>query len=95
MTEQFPPDSNPSRFDHASAAANVGPGLRPTEVLLFGNPKQGTPLMQAVQTIGIDLPLGALIWQDEAGKTWLSYNDPRRLHAVTVRSPARNNLSPP
>ena len=50
--------------------------MRPTEVILFGNPRGGTPLMQANQTIGIDLPLKALVWQDAAGKTWLSYNDP-------------------
>ncbi len=50
--------------------------LRPTEVLIFGNAKGGTPLMQAQQSIGIDLPLKALVWQDAAGKTWLSYNDP-------------------
>jgi uncharacterized protein (DUF302 family) len=68
-----------ARIDHASAAAKVGLELRPTEVLLFANPKQGTPLMQAAQTMGIDLPLKALVWQDEAGKTWLSYNDPRWL----------------
>jgi len=65
-----------ARIDHAAAAAKVGMKLRPTEVMLFGNPKAGTPLMQAVQTIGIDLPLKALVWQDEAGKTWLAYNDP-------------------
>jgi uncharacterized protein (DUF302 family) len=50
--------------------------LRPTEVLIFGNAKTGTPLMQAVQTIAIDLPLKALVWQDASGDTWLSYNDP-------------------
>ena len=54
----------------------VGLPLRPTEVLIFGNAKGGTPLMQAQQTIGIDLPLKAWCWQDAAGKTWLSYNDP-------------------
>jgi len=48
----------------------------PTEVLIFGNARGGTPLMQSVQTIGIDLPLKALVWQDGAGVTWLSYNDP-------------------
>ena len=53
--------------------------LRPTELLIFGNAKGGTPLMQSVQTIGIDLPLKILIWEDEAGDTWLSYNDPRWL----------------
>jgi uncharacterized protein (DUF302 family) len=50
--------------------------LRPIEILIFGNAKGGTPLMQSSQTIGIDLPLKALVWQDAAGKTWLSYNDP-------------------
>jgi uncharacterized protein (DUF302 family) len=50
--------------------------LRPTEVLLFGNPRSGTPLMQSSQTMGIDLPLKVLVWQDEGGITWLSYNDP-------------------
>jgi uncharacterized protein (DUF302 family) len=65
-----------ARIDHAAAAAEVGLQLRPTAVLIFGNAKGGTPLMQAAQTVGIDLPLKALIWQDAAGKTWLSYNDP-------------------
>jgi|SRR5581483_255907 len=65
-----------ARIDHAGGAAKVGMTLRPTEVLIFGNPKGGTPLMQAAQTIGIDLPLKALVWQDEAGKTWIGYNDP-------------------
>jgi uncharacterized protein (DUF302 family) len=65
-----------ARIDHSAAAAEVGLPLRPTVLLIFGNPKGGTPPMQAVQTIGIDLPLKALVWQDAAGKTWLSYNDP-------------------
>ena len=65
-----------ARIDHAAGAAAVGESLRPTEVLIFGNPKGGTPLMQAQQTIGIDLPLKALVWQDAAGAVWLSYNDP-------------------
>jgi uncharacterized protein (DUF302 family) len=65
-----------ARIDHAAAAAKVGLQLRPTAVLIFGNAKGGTPLMQAAQTTGIDLPLKALVWQDAAGKTWLSYNDP-------------------
>jgi len=65
-----------ARVDHAAGAAAVGLQLRPTEVVIFGNPKGGTPLMQAAQTAGIDLPLKALIWQDEAGATFLSYNDP-------------------
>ena len=68
-----------ARVDHAAGAAQVGLSLRPTEVLIFGNAKAGTPLMQSVQTTGIDLPLKALVWQDAAGTTWLSYNDPRWL----------------
>jgi uncharacterized protein (DUF302 family) len=51
--------------------------LRPTELLIFGSAKAGTPLMQAIQEVGIDLPLKALVWEDAAGKTWLTYNDPR------------------
>jgi uncharacterized protein (DUF302 family) len=65
-----------ARIDHAAGAADAGLSLRPTELLIFGNARGGTPLMQANQTIGIDLPLKALVWQDAAGKTWLSYNDP-------------------
>jgi uncharacterized protein (DUF302 family) len=65
-----------ARIDHAAGARAVGLSLRPTEVLIFGNAKAGTPLMQSVQTIGIDLPLKALVWQDSSGDTWLSYNDP-------------------
>jgi uncharacterized protein (DUF302 family) len=65
-----------AHIDHAAGAAAAGLPLRPTDLLIFGNAKAGTPLMQSVQTIGIDLPLKALVWQDEAGATWLSYNDP-------------------
>src|SRR5262245_27703940 len=65
-----------ARIDHAAGAAEAGLSLRPTELLIFGNAKSGTPLMQATQSIGIDLPLKALVWQDASGKTWLSYNDP-------------------
>lgn len=64
------------RIDHAAGAATAGLPLRPTELIIFGNARGGTPLMQSVQTIGIDLPLKALVWQDAAGDTWLSYNDP-------------------
>jgi uncharacterized protein (DUF302 family) len=70
-----------ARIDHAEGASAVGLSLRPTEVLIFGNAKGGTPLMQAVQTVGIDLPLKALVWQDAAGETWLSWNDPAWLAA--------------
>jgi len=75
-----------ARINHASLAAEAGLPLRPTEVIVFGNPRGGTPLMQASQTIGIDLPLKALVWQDADGKTWLSYNEPGWLakrHHVT------------
>ena len=65
-----------ARIDHTAGAAAAGLMLRPTELLIFGNARGGTPLMQSVQAIGIDLPLKALVWQDAAGDTWLSYNDP-------------------
>jgi len=68
-----------ARIDHAAGAAAVGLPLRPTELLIFGSAKAGTPLMQANQAIGIDLPLKALVFEDAAGKVWLSYNDPRWL----------------
>src|SRR5437588_11212972 len=64
------------RIDHAAGAAAAGLELRPTELIVFGNARGGTPLMQASQTVGIDLPLKALVWTDAAGKTWLSYNEP-------------------
>jgi uncharacterized protein (DUF302 family) len=65
-----------ARIDHAAGAAAVGIPLRPTEVVLFGNPKRGTVLMQDQQRAGIDLPLKALVWQGGDGKVWLSYNAP-------------------
>jgi uncharacterized protein (DUF302 family) len=65
-----------ARVDHAGAAAKAGMELRPTELLIFGNPRAGTPLMQSSQLIGIDLPLRALAWQDESQASWLSYVDP-------------------
>jgi uncharacterized protein (DUF302 family) len=68
-----------ARVNHAALATEAGQTLRPTELLIFGNPRAGTPLMQANQTIGIDLPLKMLVWQDVAGKTWLGYNKPEWL----------------
>jgi uncharacterized protein (DUF302 family) len=68
-----------AHVDHAAGATAVGLSLDPTDLLIFGNAKGGTPLMQAVQTMGIDLPLKVLVWQDAPGQTWLSYNDPRWL----------------
>jgi uncharacterized protein (DUF302 family) len=74
-----------ARIDHAAGAAEVGLTLAPTELIVFGNARGGTPLMQSVQTVGIDLPLKALVWKDATGKTWLSYNEPiwiARRHGV-------------
>jgi uncharacterized protein (DUF302 family) len=65
-----------AHVDHAAAAAAAGLSLRPTELLIFGNASGGTPLMELVQTTGIDLPLKALVWQDASGITWLSYSEP-------------------
>jgi len=66
-----------ARIDHAAGAAKVGLRLGPTTVVIFGNARTGTPLMQANQAVGIDLPLNALVFEDEAGKVWLACNDPR------------------
>jgi uncharacterized protein (DUF302 family) len=67
------------RIDHAAGAAKIGKKLRATEVLVFGNPQGGTPLMECAQSAGIDLPLNALVWEDEQGQVWLGYNDPAYL----------------
>src|SRR5438874_1404453 len=64
------------RSYHAAGAAEAGFELRPTELIIFGNARGGTPLMQSAQTVGIDLPLKALVWEDASGTTWLSYNEP-------------------
>jgi len=64
-----------ARIDHAAGAEEAGLTLAPTLLLIFGNAKGGTPLMQDKQQIGIDLPLKALAWEDVSGKSWLSYND--------------------
>ncbi len=68
-----------ARVDHSGEAAKVGLTMRPTKLLIFGSPKGGTPLMQAVPSVAVDLPLKALFWQDEDGKVWLTYNDPAYL----------------
>jgi uncharacterized protein (DUF302 family) len=65
-----------ARVDHAAGAVSVGMPLRATELLMFGNARGGTPLMQAQQWIGIDLPLKALVYEDVSGKVWMAYNDP-------------------
>jgi len=67
------------RVNHAAGAAKVGKELRPTELVIFGNPKVGTPLMQCSRSIAIDLPQKALIWEDAGGQAWFSYNDPQFL----------------
>ena len=83
-----------ARIDHAAGAAKIGKSLRPTELLIFGNAQGGTPLMECAQSIGIDLPLKALVWTDTNGRTWVSYNDPVFLaqrHGVPD-CPAAGNL---
>lgn len=65
-----------ARVDHAAGAATIGKSLRPTEVIIFGNPQGGTPFMECAQTVGIDLPLKALIWEDDSAQVWLGHNDP-------------------
>jgi len=67
------------RINHAAGAQKVGKTLRPTELVIFGNPKVGTPLMLCSHSVAIDLPQKALIWQDQAGQVWFSYNDPQYL----------------
>jgi uncharacterized protein (DUF302 family) len=67
------------RIDHSGEAEKAGLKMRPTELIIFGSPKQGTPLMVASPTLAIDLPLKALAWEDAAGKVWLSYNAPEYL----------------
>lgn len=70
-----------ARIDHAAAAKAAGQQLRPTEVLLFGNPKLGTPLMQTNRHTAIDLPMRVLVWEDDAGKVWIGYAPPSALKA--------------
>lgn len=65
-----------ARIDHAAGAAKVGKTLRPTEVLIFGNAQGGTPFIECAQSVGIDLPLKVLVWEDAQGQVWLGYNDP-------------------
>jgi len=68
-----------ARINHQQGASSIGVDLRPTELIIFGNPKVGSPLMKCQQTIALDLPQKALVWSDEEGKVWLSYNDPAYL----------------
>jgi len=83
-----------ARIDHAAGAAKIGKVLKPTQVIIFKNPLGGTPLMECSQTVGIDLPLKALVWEDAFSQVWLGYNDPEylaRRHEVTA-CPAVGNL---
>jgi uncharacterized protein (DUF302 family) len=86
-----------ARIDHAAGAASVGLTLRPTELIIFGNAKGGTPLMDLAQTVGIDLPLKMLAWEDESGTTRLSWNDvaylARRHHVESAADPIIDALS--
>ena len=84
-----------ARIDHAAGAAKIGKTLRPTEVLIFGNPQGGTPFMECAQSVGIDLPHKALVWEDAQGQVWLGYNDPAYLaqrHGV-AQCPAVSGLT--
>ncbi len=75
-----------NRIKHSEAASRVGIELRDTELIIFGNPKVGSPFMKCQQTVALDLPQKALIWVDDSAKVWISYNDPRYLekrHNVT------------
>jgi uncharacterized protein (DUF302 family) len=83
-----------ARIDHAAGAAKVGKSLRPTELLIFGNPQGGTPFMECAQSVGIDLPLKALVWEDASSQVWIGYNDPvflARRHGAD-QCPAAENL---
>ena len=75
------------RVEHSGEAEKVGLHMPPTQLLIFGSPKGGTPLMLASPSVAIDLPLKALIWQDAGGKVWLSYNSPEYLQQ-------RHNIPP-
>ncbi len=83
-------------LNHAENASNVGLDLRPTRLVLFGNPNVGTPLMQDAQTVAIDLPQKMLIWEDNQGRVFVSYNDPMYLktrHDIEDQDQRLNNIS--
>jgi len=84
-----------ARIDHSQGAAKVGKALRPTQLLVFGNPKVGTLLMQGNQAAGIDLPMKALAWEDDKGQVWLAYNRPEYLaerHGIRDRDPVLEKM---
>ncbi len=85
-----------TRVDHAAGGKKVDIPLRSTQLLIFGNPKLGTPLMQSQQTAGIDLPLKALAWEDENGQVWLGYNEPSYIasrHDITEQQQVIDKIS--
>ncbi len=65
-----------ARVDHADGAQRIGQALKPTQLLIFGNPKLGTPLMQSNRKVGLDLPMKVLAWEDDGGQVWLAYVKP-------------------
>ena len=85
-----------ARVPHSRAAADVGIDLRPVELLLFGNPKLGSPLMQSQPTIAIDLPMKMIAWRDAEGQVWIGYNDPAwmaKRHGIKDRDPVVAKMS--
>ncbi len=85
-----------ARIDHAAGAQKIGQSLKPTQVLIFGNPKLGTPLMQSNRRIGLDLPMKVLAWEDDGGQVWVAYVNPEALksdHAISGRDEAFREMS--
>lgn len=85
-----------ARIDHAKGASKVGKSLRPTQVLIFGNPKVGTALMSSQQSAGLDLPIRVLAWEDASGQVWIGYNEPSWLterHAIDDRAKVVSNMT--
>jgi uncharacterized protein (DUF302 family) len=85
-----------ARINHAAAAKKIGTDLRPTELLIFGNPKVGSALMSSQQSVGIDLPVKVLVWQAEDGTVWVGYNDPAYLverHSIGDRQKVVDTMS--
>lgn len=84
------------RIDHAAGAKSVNQSLAPTELLIFGNPKVGSALMSSQASVGLDLPVKVLVWEDEQGRVWLAYNDPRYLaerHGIEDRAEVIERMS--
>ena len=85
-----------ARIDHAAGAAKAGLTLRPTELIIFGNARGGTPMMQSVQTVGIDFPLKVLVWEDASAKTFISYNESSWIaqrHGIADAEPVVSKMS--